>query len=81
MKTEEEYWESPIYHRRGSYDEYDHSDEELYVYDQCCGNCRFFRNQEFGSVCLNRNHDEFDAPADSGTDWCEYWRGQKRSHC
>ncbi len=21
---------------RGSYDDYDHSDQELYVYDQCC---------------------------------------------
>ena len=28
--------------RHSSYDDYDHSDEELYVYDQCCRNCRYF---------------------------------------
>ena len=29
------------YHR-GSYEEYDHSDQELYVDDQCCSNCRYY---------------------------------------
>ena len=25
-------------HTRGSYEDYDHSDQEMYVYDQCCDN-------------------------------------------
>ena len=27
---------------RGGYEDYDHSDEELYVYDQSCENCCYF---------------------------------------
>lgn len=41
------------------YDDYDHSDEELYVYDLCCENCRFY-----GNCCHT--------PFPSG--WCEYWK-------
>ena len=63
------------YHR-GGYDDYDHSDEEVYIYDQCCKNCRYFRQYEAGSVCTNENLDEFDSPADNGSDWCEYWEGR-----
>jgi len=44
---------------RGGYDDYDHSDEELYVDDQCCENCRFY-----GNCCHT--------PFPSG--WCEYWK-------
>jgi len=44
---------------RGGYDDYDHSDEELYVYDQCCENCHFY-----GNCCHT--------PFSSG--WCEYWK-------
>ena len=44
---------------RGGYDDYDHSDEELYVYDQKCENCRY---------CGNCYH----VPFPSG--WCEYWK-------
>ena len=44
---------------RGGYDDYDHSDEELYVYDQGCENCRFY-----GKCCHT--------PFPSG--WCEYWK-------
>ena len=65
-------------YRRGSYDDYDHSDEELYVDDQWCANCRFFRKYEAGSECTNPNLGEFDLPADNGTDWCENWEGRSR---
>ena len=68
--------DSPFH--RGSYEDYDHSDEEIYVYDQCCLNCRYFRHYEIGSECTNPNLDEFDSPADNGTDWCENWRGRSR---
>ena len=60
------------YHR-GGYDDYDHSDEELYVYDQCCRNCRYFQNHQ----CTNPDRDEFDYPADNGSDWCEDWKGRR----
>ena len=57
--------------RRGSYDEYDHSDEELYVYDQCCGNCRYFD----GEFCNRPYHlvDEWR----NRSDWCEYWKNKR----
>ena len=45
---------------RGGYENYDHSDQELYVDDQCCENCRY---------CGYCNH----TPYPSG--WCEYWKG------
>lgn len=44
---------------RGSYEDYDHTDQELYVYDQCCENCRYC-----GYCCHT--------PYPSG--WCENWK-------
>lgn len=46
-------------HTRGSYEDYDHSDQEMYVYDQCCDNCRY-------------QHNCYHTPFPSG--WCEYWK-------
>lgn len=45
---------------RGGYEDYDHSDQELYVDDQCCENCRYRYNCDH-------------TPFPSG--WCEYWKG------
>ena len=70
------YNDSSDYHR-GSYYDYDHSDEEIYVYDQCCRNCRYFRRYGFPTVCAHPEHDEFDTPADNGSDWCELWKGKR----
>ena len=44
---------------RGGYEDYDHSDQELYVDDQCCENCHYQYN------CRH-------TPFPSG--WCEYWK-------
>ena len=44
---------------RGGYEDYDHSDQEMYVYDQCCENCRYRCNCHY-------------TPVPSG--WCEYWK-------
>ena len=50
MSSECEDWGCGGHHvRHGSYEEYDHSDQEIYVYDQCCANCRFFCGSEYGS--------------------------------
>ena len=54
---------------RGSYEDYDHSDEELYVYDQSCENCCRFG----GNDCANANREDDDP--DSKVTWCEAWRG------
>ena len=57
---------------RGSYDDYDHSDEELYVYDQCCGNCRYY---DSAACCCTRPwQDEF--RDENG--WCMEWKGVRR---
>lgn len=50
---------------RGGYEDYDHSDQELYVYDQSCENCRYRGN------CY---HTPFPS------EWCEYWQGYKDSY-
>ena len=51
---------------RGGYEDYDHSDQELYVDDQSCKNCRYR-----GECCHT--------PFPSG--WCEYWKGQSGGGC
>lgn len=67
-----------ISRHRGSYEDYDHSDEEMYVYDQCCRNCRYFRQLEFGFYCTCPELSEFDSPSDNGSNWCENWKGVRR---
>ena len=79
MNRIEDSWGGGGHHvRHGSYEEYDHSDQEIYVYDQCCGNCRYFRGSEYGSECIRPGGDEFDNPPDDGSGWCEYWKGRDR---
>ena len=56
--------------RHGSYDEYDHSDEELYVYDQCCRNCRFYNDGDFS--CSRSYQYGFK----NGGGWCTDWKGK-----
>ena len=56
---------------------YDYYEDEIYVYDQCCKNCRYFKRYGFFSECTHPEHDEFDTPADNGTDWCELWEGKR----
>lgn len=58
--------------RHGSYDEIDHSDQEIYVYDQCCRNCRFY---DAGALYCTRN---YHAKVKYGRGWCEYWKGRDR---
>lgn len=53
---------------RGSYDDYNHSDEELYVYDQCCGNCRFYDSTEY---CCKHGFNGLRKTCD----WCMDWKG------
>lgn len=48
-----------INHSRGSYEDYDHSDQEIYVDDQSCENCRYC-----GYCC----HTPYPS------EWCENWK-------
>jgi hypothetical protein len=57
---------------RGSYEEYDHSDEELYVYDQCCDNCRFMND----GICRRPN--PYSGKEHLTSDWCPEWKGRTR---
>ena len=57
---------------RGSYEEYDHSDEELYVYDQCCDNCRFMND----GIC--RHPYPYSNKERRTSDWCPEWKGRNR---
>ena len=57
--------------RRDSYDDYDHSDEELYVYDQCCQNCRFYSEQ---GVCCMYGREDYRPFQPSN--WCVDWKNR-----
>jgi len=56
--------------RCSSYDDYDHSDQELYVYDQCCKNCRYC---DESTGCRNYNREDYTPFPESG--WCMDWKG------
>lgn len=55
--------------RHGSYEEYDHSDQEIDVYDQCCQNCRYYDALE---CRCKRRYTVFR----NETDWCVDWKGK-----
>ena len=57
------------YHR-GSYEEYEHSDQELYVDDQCCGNCCYYE----GGYCMKPDTSDY---ADYYDDEEEEYDGEK----
>ena len=62
-----------------SYDDYDHSDEELYVYDQCCQNCRYCGGEGAGDVgCGKRDREDY-TPFPK-TNWCMDWKGKGGRH-
>ena len=61
-KSHKRFKHTKFMNTRGGYEDYDHSDQELYVDDQCCENCRY--------QC-NCHH----TPFPSG--WCEYWKGSR----
>ena len=64
-------------HSRGNWDAYE-PEEELYVYDQCCENCRYYADYcESESGC--RNVDREDYEVRPKTHWCCDWKG-KREH-
>lgn len=54
----------------GSYWNYDHSDQELYVYDQCCQNCRYCGD---GYECENYDRENYMPRPHSN--WCMDWKG------
>ena len=73
MNRIEDSWGGGGHHvRHGSYEEYDHSDQEIYVYDQCCGNCRWL-SDGFTSVCVNSDS-EHCADFVMADDTCEHWK-------
>ena len=87
----DEYYDSHIYNgigrkrHRGSYEDYDHSDEELYVDDQCCMNCHYYNHS--CRICTNytdertgaERADKYDKPKarKDPDDWCVDWIGRK----
>lgn len=56
------------YHR-GGYEDYDHSDQELNVDEQCCENCRYFSC----GGCGNIDREDYDPEPDFP--WCVDWKG------
>ena len=63
---------------RGSYEEYDHSDEELYVYDQCCENCRFYCDWDDDEHNGCKNYGREDYKQYPQSHWCCDWKGRGR---
>ena len=63
------------YARHGSYDEYDHSDQEVYVYDQCCQNCRYYGGMGGGDIGCGKYNREGFTPFPK-SNWCMDWKGK-----
>ncbi len=55
-------------------------DEELYVYDQCCENCRYYCDweDERQKGCRYYARDDYERMPE--THWCYQWRGKKGRH-
>ena len=68
-----------------NWDDYDHTEDDVYVYDQCCGNCGL----EHTGACPMREDPEKDGNdrkeiqkkqkedavlRNGKPDWCIYWR-------
>ena len=56
-------------YRRDFFDDYDHSNDELYVYDQCCQNCRYYNDT---GVCCK--YDREDYKPFQLSRWCVDWK-------
>ncbi|MBR2135447.1 MAG: hypothetical protein IJ855_04415 [Bacteroidales bacterium] len=61
-------------HRHSVYEDYDHTDEKMYVDDQNCRNCRFFR----AGSCVNPSHVGSANYLDGDTGWCVDWKKKGR---
>ena len=59
-------------------DGYD-TDEEMYVYDQCCENCRYYCGwgEERQRGCKLYTRDDYERFPK--TRWCYQWKGKKQS--
>lgn len=57
------------------------TDEEMYVYDQCCENCRYYCGwgEERQRGCKLYTRDDYERFPKSR--WCYQWKGKKQSHC
>lgn len=55
-------------------------DEELYVYDQCCENCRFYcesdDNDDFDEASGCKNYGREDYERRPPSHWCCDWKGR-----
>ena len=65
----------PKTHYPGGYRE----DEEMYVYDQSCDNCRYYCDWECREEngCRNFSREDYEQYPESH--WCCDWRGNSRS--
>lgn len=53
------------------------SDEELYVYDQCCQNCRYYCDWDEDEYNGCKNYGRPDYKQYEDTDWCVDWKGKR----
>ena len=55
------------------------ADEEMYVYDQCCENCRYYCGwgEERQRGCKLYTRDDYERFPK--TRWCYQWKGKKQS--
>ena len=58
-------------------DEYDRSDEEMYVYDQCCENCRYYCDWEDEENNGCKHYSRPDYQQHPPSHWCCDWKGKR----
>ena len=56
----------------------EYADEEMYVYDQCCENCRYYCGwgEKRDRGCKLYSRDEYERFPK--THWCYQWKGERR---
>ena len=63
---------------QGNYPPGYRDDEELYVYDQCCQNCRYCDEESEGNGCEKRDREDYEPFPP--TNWCVDWKGKGGRH-
>ena len=68
----------PRRNNSGGFSQRYRADEEMYVYDQCCQNCRYWCDWDFDNSqngCKNYSREDYERKPESN--WCVDWKGKR----
>lgn len=68
----------PRRNKSGGFSQGYRADEEMYVYDQCCQNCRYCCDWDFDKSqngCKNYSREDYEQKPESN--WCMDWKDKR----